>query len=96
MDKNRHPTTLAEIKLLDKEMLMPQDVSGYLRCNHHSINIQAQKDKEKLGFPVCVMNSRVYIPKAGFIEWAEGKKIDAIIEAVEKRLAVLYGERETA
>lgn len=90
MDKYGHPTTLAEVKMLPKDMLMPQDVSGYLGCNHYSINIQAQKDKEKLGFPVCVMNTRVYIPKAGFIEWAEGKKIDAIIEAVEKRLAAQY------
>lgn len=96
MDKYERPTTLAEIKLLDKEMLVPTDIAGYLGCNSGAINTQAQNDPHKLGYPVTVTGSRVRIPKAGFIEWAEGKKVDAIIAAVEKRLAVLYGERETA
>ena len=65
--------TLEEIKAMPKEILIPKDVCGYLDCDPYTINVQAQCEPEKLGFPVSVMGSRVKIPKAGFIAWAEGK-----------------------
>lgn len=78
MDKYGRPTTVEEIKQSDKEMLVPQDVSGVLGCNHYYINLQARDDKEKLGFPVCMMRTRIYIPRIGFINWAEHNKNEMI------------------
>ena len=65
--------TLDDIRAMDKEMLLPKDVSAFLGCNSFSINCQAKDDPYMLGFPVSVMGSRVYIPKAGFVAWAEGR-----------------------
>ena len=70
----QNPKNLEEIRALPKEMLIPKDVCGYLGCKMYAINCQAQHDPEKLGFPVTIMGTRVRIPKAGFIAWAEGRK----------------------
>ena len=61
--------TLAELEALDQEFLVPAQVAGVLGCSPFTINVQAQQDPSKLGFPVCVMGSRVKIPKQGFIHW---------------------------
>ena len=64
--------TLQEIKDSPKEILTPTEVAGVLRCDPYSINLQAQKDPSKLGFPVIVIGRRVKIPKAAFIRFVEG------------------------
>ena len=67
--------TLQEIRECGKEILVPEDIMGLLRCDSQSINMQAKEDPSKLGFPVIVMGSRVRIPKAGFIKFCEGAEI---------------------
>ena len=63
--------TIQDIRECEKEFLVPEDVEGVLKCDRYSINLQAQSDPSKLGFPVCVMGSRVRIPRLGFIRWYE-------------------------
>ena len=62
---------LQEIKDSPKEILVPTDVARVLCCDAYSINLQAQKDPSKLGFPVIVIGTRVKIPKAAFIRFME-------------------------
>lgn len=63
--------TLTEIRQSRKPMLIPTDVADVLGCKAHSINVQAQADPSKLGFPVCVMGTRVTIPREGFLYWLQ-------------------------
>ena len=74
-----NPQTLDDIKAIPKETLIPKDICGYLACSQYTINCQAQHAPEKLGFPVSVMGSRIKIPKAGFIAWAEGNYIKPLL-----------------
>ena len=64
--------TLQEIQLSDKTMLIPADVCEVLGCKAFSINVQAQEDPAKLGFPVSVIGTRVKIPRVAFLKWIEG------------------------
>lgn len=68
-------TTLQEIEALEKDILVPTDVAGYLGCEAHSINRAAKDAPGLLGFPVTVMGSRVRIPKDGFVRWAKGLEV---------------------
>ena len=63
--------TIDDIRNCDKDFLIPSDIAKVLGCDQYSINLQAQSDPSKLGFPVCVMGSRVRIPRLGFIRWYE-------------------------
>lgn len=67
--------TLQEIRECGKEFLVPEDIKGVLRCDGQTINLQAQADPSKLGFPVIVMGSRVRIPTAAFLRFCEGAGI---------------------
>lgn len=64
--------TLNEIKQSDKVMLTPDEVSDVLGCNGYAINLQCKEDPRKLGFPVCVLGTRVKIPRVAFVKWLEG------------------------
>ena len=70
-------TTLQEIEALDKEMLIPADVAGYLGCDPYSINVAAKQTPGLLGFPTIVMGSRVRIPKEGFVRFCRGLETEA-------------------
>jgi len=61
--------TLEEIERIPKNMLLATDVASYLECDDGLIRLQAQREPEKLGFPVIVMGSRVKIPKQGFLHY---------------------------
>lgn len=63
--------TYQEIVASDKVFLLTEDVAEVLGCKAHSINVQAQQDPAKLGFPVCVTGSRVRIPRMGFLHWMQ-------------------------
>ena len=62
---------LQQIIESDEIMLLPKDVAEVLGCKPDSINAQAQNDPNKLGFPVCVMGTRVTIPRQGFLHWLQ-------------------------
>lgn len=66
--------TFEEIKNYDGDMLIPTDIAPVLRCSAYSINLQAQTDPAKLGFPVSVIGTRVKIPRQGFINFWEWKQ----------------------
>ena len=67
--KGMYCMTLNDIQAIPRDYLVPSDICEYLGCSQYSINIQAQKEPEKLGFPVIVMGSRVRIPKKAFIHF---------------------------
>lgn len=64
---------LADIENLEVDTLTPNEVGKCLRCMPYSINLQAQADPKKLGFPVVVVGSRVLIPKEGFLRFMRGE-----------------------
>ena len=63
--------TYEEMLVSDKAFLLTEDVAELLGCKPYSINVQAQQDPAKLGFPVCVTGSRVRIPRLGFLHWMQ-------------------------
>lgn len=63
---------LNEIKRSDKVMLVPTDVAPVLGCDPHMIRVTAKQRPELLGFPVCVVGTRVKIPRVPFIHFVEG------------------------
>jgi hypothetical protein len=64
--------TLDEIRRCEKDILVPEDIAGLLRCDSQTINMQAKADPAMLGFPVIVMGTRVRIPREGFVRFCEG------------------------
>ena len=66
--------TLEELRNSTKEFLIPADVAAILGVKPYSINVQAQQDKSKLGFPVSLIGTRVKIPRLGFLRFIEGKE----------------------
>jgi len=67
--KTNAPTTLDELASYPKEMLTPDTVAGIIGCDPQSIRSQAQIDARALGFHVCVVKSRVYIPRRAFLDF---------------------------
>lgn len=65
--------TLDELRALDDPMITPVKASKILGCAPYSINVQARTNPEALGFPVCVIGTRVKIPRLAFIRWLEGR-----------------------
>lgn len=65
--------TLAEIKLLDRDVITPAQAAGVLGCDPQYIRSAAHKRPELLGFPVTIMGSRVKIPRLAFIRYMEGE-----------------------
>ena len=63
--------TIKEIEASSADFLTPAQVAGVLGCQPYAINTQAKADPAKLGFPVCVMGTRVRIPRRAFLRWME-------------------------
>ena len=64
--------TRAEIEASELEFLTPEQAAEVIGCKPYAINVQAKDDPAKLGFPVCVMGTRVRIPRRAFLKWLEG------------------------
>ena len=75
--------TYRQIKESRKNMLVPTDISDILDCTPHSINVQAQLDATKLGFPVCVMGTRVRIPRLAFLHWLEFGNAPVVVNDIK-------------
>ena len=78
--------TLQQMQESQEEMLAPADVAEVLGCTPYSINVQCKLDMGKLGFPVCMIGTRVRIPRRGFLRWvlygnapvlSEGRRVEA-------------------
>lgn len=63
--------TIQEIEQMKKDLLNAEDVAAYLCVNPQTIRSQAQREPEKLGFPVIVLGSRVLIPRLAFISFIQ-------------------------
>lgn len=55
-----------------KVMLTPAEIAPVLGCNPYAINVQAKANPAALGFPVCVIGTRVRIPRTAFLAWLTG------------------------
>ena len=66
--------TLDDLKRVDREWLLAREVAPVLGTDPHSIRVAARLAPERLGFPVCLVGSRVRIPKEPFIQFWEGKQ----------------------
>ena len=65
--------SLDDLKRLDREVLTPTQVADLLNCSAHGVRSWARQRPEQLGFPVCIIGTRVRIPKRPFIQFMEGK-----------------------
>lgn len=66
------PLSLAEIAALEGvTFLVPLQVSKVLSCSPYTINVAArdEKGRERLGFPVSLMGTRVKIPRIPFLHF---------------------------
>lgn len=59
--------TLEQIEASKSDVLTTADVAEVLGCTPYSINLQAQRAPDSLGFPVIVSGTRVRIPREGFL-----------------------------
>ena len=66
--------TLDDLKRVDREWLLAREVAPVLGTDPHSIRVAARLAPERLGFPVCLVGSRVRIPKEPFIQYWEGRQ----------------------
>ena len=64
--------TLEEIRNVKREYLLPNEIASIIGCDAQDIRVAAREKPELLGFNVCVIGSRVKIPKRAFIAWCEG------------------------
>lgn len=65
--------SLKELEQLDRDWLLAREVAEILKCDPHTVRVWARQRPEGLGFPVCVIGSRVKIPRLPFIQFMEGK-----------------------
>lgn len=70
--------TLDDVRRSEKLFLTPTDIAPILGVHPYSINLQAQDDPAKLGFPVVVIRRRVKIPRLRFLEWIGGDERESI------------------
>lgn len=66
---------IARLKAMDKAFLVPTEVAPILACNPYAINVAAQQAPEQLGFPVCIIGTRVKIPRIPFLKFIEGETV---------------------
>ena len=78
--------TLAEIKAMDKDVLLPAEAAGPLGCNPHYIRVAAKKRPELLGSPVDVAREMGYYPKPSSGDrWAQEHDVPAVRLGARKR-----------
>ena len=63
-----------DLRAIDREWLLAREVAPVLGTDPHSIRVAARLAPDRLGFPVCLVGSRVRIPKEPFIQFWEGKQ----------------------
>jgi hypothetical protein len=66
--------TLEEIEALDKDMLVPTDIAGYLGCAPYAINVATEHGNNPFPFPIIRLGRRVIIPKLPFLKAMRGEE----------------------
>ena len=66
--------TLDDLKALDPSVtcLTPEPVAAIMGGSAQWLRIKARESPQDLGFGVCVLNSRIYIPVNGLIKFLDG------------------------
>ena len=63
--------TMQEIRISNKDCLIPSDIAEVLGCDKYLINLQVKQDKElgtnSFPFPTILIGSRVKIPRIPFL-----------------------------
>lgn len=67
-------TLLDAIKQSERLFLVPSEAAAIIGCDPNKIRVTAHQRPELLGFPVCVVGSRVKIPRKPFIQFIEGEE----------------------
>lgn len=52
--------------------LTVKEVALDIKCNPQSLREQIWADASKVGFPVCIVGQRIYIPKGAYETWRDG------------------------
>lgn len=73
MAERKRAVTLEDIEALNKEMLVPTDIAGFLGCSPYAINVATRDGKNPFPFPVIRMGNRVRIPKRLFVVAMRGE-----------------------
>lgn len=79
--------TREEMERSAMEFLTPEQVAEVLGCKPYAINVQAHANAALLGFPVCVMGSRVRIPRRGFLHWLQFGSAPVSVEPAREESA---------
>ena len=65
--------SIEALKAMNREFLLPREVAEIMGCDAQYVRVAARQRPDLLGFPVCVLGSRVKVPRRAFIAWMEGK-----------------------
>ena len=65
--------TRQELEAHPKPYITPEIAARVIGGDAHAIRLQARRKPELLGFPVCVIGTRIKIPKQAFIAYWFGK-----------------------
>lgn len=61
--------TLDDIRQINREFLLPREVAEIMGCDAQDVRVAARQRPDLLGFPVCVVGSRVKIPRRPFLRF---------------------------
>ena len=61
--------TLDDIAAMDKPYLSPDDISGVLRANPHTIRVTARQRPDLIGFEFTFIGNRMKIPRIPFLRF---------------------------
>ena len=61
--------SITEIKELEKPLLNVADIAPLFGCSPQDIREQAKADRNLLGFDVCFVGRRIFIPRIPFLKW---------------------------
>ena len=64
---------ISELELMTEDFVRPDDVAPIIKTDCQSLRQQAKTDPSMLGFPVCVIGRKIYIPRMSFIKWVKGE-----------------------
>ena len=67
--------TLEEMRVSNKVTVTPAEAAAVLGCSAQGLRMTAREDPLALGFPVSVIGTRVFIPRAPFVAWVTGEAV---------------------
>ena len=70
--------TLTDIERTEREFLIPSDIAPLIGCDPQDIRAAAREHPELLGFHVCVIGTRVKIPRRAFLRWIYGGEMENV------------------